>query len=54
MTEGVYAHIAAVVWLAKGKAALTLLACYFTRKASLHRSRMYLDSANLQQRHTIC
>ena len=29
MTEGVYAHIAAVVWQAKGKAALTLLACYF-------------------------
>ena len=30
MTEGFYVHIAADVWLGKGKPALTLLASYFT------------------------
>ena len=42
MTEGFYAHIAADVWLAKGKAALTLLACYLTLKLLTEYEESYL------------
>ena len=42
MTEEFYAHIAADIWLAKGKAALTLLACYFTLKLLTEYEESYL------------
>ena len=53
-------HVATDVWLGKGKPAPTLLALYFTLKLlteyeeSLLALTMSVDTANLQQRHTIC